>query len=84
MAALAVPLSRPGVEKPRPDPYFDGLSQALAGASLGRPVVVLDLDRVDHNLAEIRGALGGDIAYRATTKSLPSYELLRYVLTAKR
>lgn len=84
MAALAVPLSRPGVEKPRPDPYFDGLSQALAGASLGRPVVVLDLDRVDHNLAEIRGALGGDIAYRATTKSLPSYELLRYVLTAMR
>ncbi len=82
MAALALALARPKVDTPRPDPYFDGLSQELSGAALGRPVVVLDLDRVDHNLAELRGVLGSDAAYRATTKSLPSYELLRYVLTA--
>ena len=61
---------------------FDGLGQALSAASLARPVVVLDLDRIDHNLAEIRQALGNDAAYRATTKSLPSYELLRHVLSS--
>jgi len=81
-AALAVPLTRPPVEPHRPDPYFDGLGQALSAASLARPVVVLDLDRIDHNLAEIRQALGSDAAYRATTKSLPSYELLRHVLSS--
>lgn len=84
IAALAVPLSRPPVDVPAPDPYFDAVSAALSAAGLSRPVVVLDLDRVDHNLAELQKTLGSDAAYRATTKSLPSYELLRYVLTAMR
>lgn len=82
LAALTVPLLRPKVIAPQPDPYFDGLASALTAAALQRPVVVLDLDRVDHNLAQLRQALGADAAYRATTKSLPSYDLLRHVLSA--
>ena len=82
VAALSLPALRPAVDDVRPDPYFDSLAQALRTRGVQRPVALLDLDRVDANLAQIRAVLGHDAQYRATTKSLPSYELLRHVLTA--
>ena len=82
VAALSVPLLRPSVEPQKSDPYFEALQQALIARGLQRPVAVLDLDRVDGNLAQIRSVLGPDAQYRATTKSLPSYQLLQHVLSA--
>lgn len=82
LAGLAVPVLRPSVEAVQPDPYFDRLAAALRTSAVQRPVALLDLDRVDANLAQIRAVLGSDAQYRATTKSLPSYELLRHVLSA--
>ncbi len=82
VAALWVPLFRPSVDPQGSDPYFEALQQALAARGLQRPVAVLDLDRVDGNLAQIRSVLGADAQYRATTKSLPSYQLLQHVLSA--
>jgi D-serine deaminase-like pyridoxal phosphate-dependent protein len=80
--ALAVPALRPQVDAVPPDPYFDGLVAALRARGAQRPVALIDLDRVDANLAQIRAVLGDSAQYRATTKSLPSYDLLRHVLSA--
>lgn len=66
----------------RPDAYFDSLQAALKSRKLDHPVAIIDLDRVDANLGEIRRVLGQDYKLRATAKSLPSYELLEYVLSA--
>ncbi len=61
-------------------PYFSKLNTALKEAGLGRPCIVLDLDRVDHNISRVKHWLGKDYTYRVVTKSLPSFKLIQYVL----
>lgn len=71
---------KPG-ETPVPhDSYFDGLATELKVHGLHHSVAILDLDRVDGNLAALRRVLGSELQLRATTKSLPSYELLEHML----
>lgn len=60
------------------DPYFDQLNDSLRIMGLGRPVMLLDLDRVDHNLDLIAETLGDQ--FRLVTKSLPSTRLIDYAL----
>jgi len=60
--------------------WFDQLSAELRSAGVATPVIVLDLDRLDHNLALLAGGLSH--RYRVVTKSLPSGELIRYILDA--
>ncbi len=63
-----------------PDPtYFKNLEDLLKGKGVGRPCILLDLDRLDDNLARITGLLGPD-RLRVVTKSLPSRALLQYIL----
>jgi D-serine deaminase-like pyridoxal phosphate-dependent protein len=61
-------------------PYFKQLNEALAETGLGRPCIVLDLDRVDKNLDRIGDHLKSPLAYRVVTKSLPSAALIQYVM----
>ncbi len=61
-------------------PYFSKLNTTLKKAGLGRPCIVLDLDRVDHNISRVKHWLGKDFNYRVVTKSLPSLQLIQYVL----
>lgn len=84
---LALGIVSAAVLKPRElpaprDPYFDGIASEIKAHGLHHSVAILDLDRIDANLAAIRRVLGSDFQLRATTKSLPSYELLEYVLDA--
>lgn len=60
--------------------YFANLNQQLRSAGNGRPSILLDLDRLDHNIDEIRGSLGDRL--RIVTKSLPCLQLLDYLLDA--
>ena len=80
--ALLLVLFRPMPPEVRRDAYFETLQDSLRRRGVQRPALVLDLDRLDGNLAQLRHVLGTDLQYRATTKSLPSYELLRHVLVA--
>lgn len=65
----------------KPDPaYFGSLEASLREKGVARPVAILDLERVDRNLETIRARLGGRLAFRAVEKSLPSADLLKYVL----
>ncbi|MGB2192707.1 MAG: DSD1 family PLP-dependent enzyme, partial [Luminiphilus sp.] len=59
--------------------YFQRLQQALANAGLAEPVLVIDRDRLDTNIAALKAMLPEGMAYRIVAKSLPSAELLEYV-----
>ena len=61
------------------DAYFSHLNQQLKTAAGGRPAILLDLDRLDHNIHQIRAALGEPL--RVVTKSLPCLQLLDYILS---
>ncbi|MCP4754054.1 MAG: twin-arginine translocation signal domain-containing protein [Proteobacteria bacterium] len=60
--------------------YFSDLNGSLKKAGIGRPCMVLDLNRVDHNISQVMKRLQPPLDYRVVTKSLPSEELLNYVL----
>ena len=62
------------------DPYFSGINDALKKAGIARPCIILDLDRVDHNIALVTQHLTPPLQYRIVAKSLPSEELLKYIM----
>lgn len=62
------------------DEYFNGLQQQLQAQGLARPTMLLDLDRLDHNIAQMQAWMDPQMAYRVVAKSLPSAELLAYVM----
>ncbi len=51
--------------------YFNTLSAALAEAGLHRPLLVIDRDRLDANVAAVRAGLAADLSLRLVDKSLP-------------
>ncbi|HSC84941.1 MAG TPA: alanine racemase [Pseudomonas sp.] len=59
-------------------PYFAALNQQLQRAGIDRPSLLIDLDRLDHNLQQLKQAVAGK-RYRIVVKSLPSLPLLNYV-----
>ena len=61
------------------DAYFARLNTLLKAEGPGRPVIVIDLERMHHNLDAIVSSVGPDKTYRAVVKSLPSVPLLDHV-----
>lgn len=61
-------------------PPFAGLNAELRRAGPGKPVLLLDMDALDANLAEVKRAVAPGLAVRVVAKSLPSVPLLRYVM----
>ncbi|MFO0588563.1 MAG: alanine racemase [Polyangiaceae bacterium] len=59
---------------------FSGLNAELRRAGPGRPVIVLDLDALDANLAVVKRNVAPGLAVRVVAKSLPSVPLLRHVM----
>lgn len=64
------------------DSYFAGLQRELRAHGLARPTMLVDLDRLDHNIAELQRWLNPAHAYRVVAKSLPSLPLLEHVMAA--
>ena len=60
-------------------PYFAALNDELRVHGPGRPVLILDLDRLDRNLDLLMERIRPPKAYRVVTKSLPSVDLIRYI-----
>lgn len=82
-ALLAAPLLlRPRDEGGPYADYFRRLNEELRRHGHGRPVMILDLDRVDRNLARIDEAVGSQKSYRVVVKSLPSLPLLKHAMKA--
>ena len=58
--------------------YFTNLNNVLRRNGEGRPTMIIDLDALDHNIREVKRALGGrDL--RIVAKSVPSTSLIDYV-----
>lgn len=61
-------------------PYFARTNESLKRQGIGRPCIFVDLDRVDHNLAMVAKKLASPLSYRIAAKSIPSLELIHYVM----
>lgn len=71
---------RPGDKGAPYNAYFRSLNEELQRNGPMRPVMVVDLDRIDHNLELLTTRLAEmGKHYRIVEKSLPSMDLLRYV-----
>ncbi|TGQ73308.1 MAG: DSD1 family PLP-dependent enzyme [Mesorhizobium sp.] len=59
--------------------YFAGLSGALRAAGIFQPSLVLDLDRLDGNIALVKKRLAPGLAVRLVDKSLACLPLLAHI-----
>jgi D-serine deaminase-like pyridoxal phosphate-dependent protein len=64
------------------DPYFARLSEALRTAGIYQPCLVLDLDRLNANIASIKSRLAPGLQVRIVDKSLPCLPLLNHIRAA--
>ncbi len=71
---------KPRKVKSEYQPYFAQMNAALRAQRGGASAGIIDLDRLDNNMAVVRKTLGNDFKLRIVTKSLPSIELLRYLM----
>ncbi|WP_419536485.1 alanine racemase [Endozoicomonas sp.] len=62
------------------DRYFEDLGLSLKKAGLCTPVLVIDKQRLDHNIGQLREVINRGFEYRIVAKSLPSIPLLRYIM----
>jgi D-serine deaminase-like pyridoxal phosphate-dependent protein len=60
-------------------PYFAELNQALKNARVGRARILIDQERLDHNLINIQEHIPSPQHYRIVVKSIPCVDLLRYI-----
>lgn len=61
-------------------PYFEQLNKALKENTKGASCAVIDLDRLDNNIAAVQKNLGEKFQLRLVVKSLPSFPLLDYLM----
>jgi D-serine deaminase-like pyridoxal phosphate-dependent protein len=61
------------------DAYFAGLNQALKNARVGAGRILIDLDRLEHNLGVLRAHIPSASHYRIVVKSIPCVDLLRTI-----
>jgi len=62
------------------DARFIAWNDALRANAGGRESALVDLDAIDHNLKLVGATLGSNIALRFVAKSLPSLQLLEYMM----
>jgi len=86
-AAIAAPVAWIAAKKPRRhggahDAYFLGLQAALREAGLFRPTLVVDRQKLAHNLERLKTRLPKNKKFRVVAKSLPSLPLIEAVRAA--
>jgi D-serine deaminase-like pyridoxal phosphate-dependent protein len=73
-------LFREGNEGGPYSPYFAKLNKTLQSNGLARPSMIIDLDKMDANIDQVRASIHAPKTYRIVVKSLPSVPLLQYVM----
>jgi len=68
------------IKNPLSADYFQQMSRALVQAGAHRPTLVVDKQRLDHNLDELLKVIQTGFDYRIVAKSLPSIPLLKYIM----
>ena len=80
VAAGAGALWKPGDNGVPHDAYFAALNDLLKRAGPGKPVMLVDIDRMNHNIDVLTRSVGSERTYRVVVKSLPSVRLLKHVM----
>ncbi|MAS26117.1 MAG: type III pyridoxal 5-phosphate-dependent enzyme [Oceanospirillaceae bacterium] len=62
------------------DQYFENLKTALHKAGISTPTLVIDKQRLDHNIDQLMNVINQGFNYRIVAKSLPSVPLLQYIM----
>ncbi|MFN3712302.1 MAG: DSD1 family PLP-dependent enzyme [Alcanivoracaceae bacterium] len=79
-AGVAAWWLKPGDRGAPHDPYFYALQQRLRQERLGRPLLVIDRDRLARNCARLVDELPANKALRLVAKSLPGLALIREIM----
>lgn len=81
VAAVAVAASKPRDQGGPYPAYFEKLNQTLKAHQIDRPVLVIDLDRLDRNIDRVARSASTAPAktYRIVVKSVPSPALVDYI-----
>ena len=81
VAAATVAVNKPGDKGGPYPPYFEKLNHTLKAHRIDRPVLVIDLDRLDRNIDRVTGSVrkGPAKNYRIVVKSVPSPALVDYI-----
>lgn len=61
-------------------PYFDSLNRELQANRVSQPRIILDLDKIDANIAAVNRSIRQPKTWRVVVKSLPSMPLLQYIM----
>lgn len=62
------------------DQYFKKLNESLRNYKRAIPFLLIDLDLLDKNIAELKDKLRSDQFFRIVVKSLPCIDLINYVM----
>ncbi|MCO5247724.1 MAG: alanine racemase [Chitinophagales bacterium] len=62
------------------EPYFQELNTVIKNGYGGAAHAILDLDRLNHNIDNIQKNIGKKFQLRIVTKSLPSLDLIGYIM----
>ena len=79
-AAGGALLWRPGDQGGPHDAYFSKLNALLKQSGPGHPVMLIDAQRMEHNIDVLTTSVGPEKTYRVVVKSLPSVPLLQAVM----
>jgi len=61
--------------------YFKQMNTGLKQAGIAYPTLLIDKSRLDHNIGHLRNALKNHLNFRIVAKSLPSIEMLQYIMS---
>jgi len=76
---LIIVIAKPSDHGAPYDEYFAALNKELKTKGPGRPSLILDLDRVDKNIARLKEVIRPPMGFRLVVKSLPSVKLIQYI-----
>jgi len=79
VAARRLHVGRPADVGAPYDDYFRQLNQELQANGPMRPCLLIDLDRLDHNLEILQRSIRAPKQFRVVAKSLPAVGLLDYI-----
>lgn len=68
------------IEQTSSEEYFPDMSYALARDGAFQPTLVVDKQRLDHNIEQLLAIIEQGFDYRIVAKSLPSLPLLKYIM----
>jgi len=79
--ALGTSMIKPRDNGGNHDDYFLKLQVALKNTGLAKPTLIIDRGRLVENIQNVQQYLPSDMGFRIVTKSLPSIDLIDFILS---